>query len=155
MPAVLTKALTSKQSEIDHLKGQLSAKQEELDKLEASEESLKMQLAAITDSAPIHKIYAVCATVDGKSAVDFTGERSFTATAILGEGQRVDHWELNGQVQPDSAREIFTFMSDADSLVVAVIRAEKKLTTINAEFRFLDKEGNPAPEARSAQRLPQ
>ena len=139
-------SLAAKQSEIDQLKGQLAAKQEELDTLKASEESLKMQLAGLTGSAPIHKLYAVCATVDGKSAVDFTGSRSFTATAILSEGQVVDHWELNGQAQPNSAQDTFTFTADEDVLVTAVVRAEKKLTTINAEFRFLDKGGSPAGE---------
>ena len=59
-------SLAAKQSEIDQLKGQLAAKQEELDTLKASEESLKMQLAGLAGSAPIHKLYAVYATVDGK-----------------------------------------------------------------------------------------
>jgi hypothetical protein len=139
-------ALAAKQSEIDQLKGQLAAKQEEVDVLKASEESLKMQLAGLAGSAPIHKLYAVYATVDGKSAVDFTGEGSFTATAVLAEGQVVDHWELNGQAQPNSAQETFSFRADGDTLVVAVVRAEKKLVTINAEFRFLDKSGSPAGE---------
>ena len=137
-------ALAAKQSEIDQLKGQLTAKQEELDKLKASEESLKQQLAALGATAPIYQVTAIHATVDGKSAVEFTAERSFTATAILGEGQVVDHWELNGQAQPDSAKETFVFNADEDVLVVAVIRAEKKLTTITAELRFLNKDKNAA-----------
>jgi len=139
-------ALAAKQSELDQLKGQMSVKQEELDKLKASEAALQQQLDDLLNSASVYKIYAVNATVDGKTAIEFTEARSFTATAALEDGQVVDHWELNGQLQPDSANEIFTFTSEENALVVAVARAEKKVVTVNAELRFLNKDKKAAGE---------
>lgn len=94
----------------------------------------------------VNQLHAVNATIDGKSMVEFTEAGSFTATAILAEGQVVDHWVLNDQIQADTGAE-FTFTADADTVVVAVVREEKKVTTINAELRFLDANGNPAGDA--------
>lgn len=111
--------------------------QEEIDKLNAELEKV----------SAIRTVHAIHATVDGKSDVEFSGEGSFTATAVVPEGQLVDHWEVNGEIQPDSAADTFAFTAKEDTVVSAQFRAEKKLTAINAEIRFLDAEGNPAGEA--------
>ena len=122
-------ALAAKQAEVDELKAQLSAMEN-------------------APGAPtVHQIHAVNATVEGKTTVDFTEAGSFTATAVLEAGQVVDHWVLNGEVQAAPAAESFTFNAGGDTVVVAVIRAEKKLTTINAEIRFLNADKAAAGEA--------
>ena len=121
---------------------ELAAKQAEVERLEAKLEAL--------ENAPVvnvSKLHAVNATVEGKTEVEFEAEASFTATAALPEGQLVEQWVVNGEVQPDSATETFAFSTDKDTVVMAVGREEKKLTTINAEIRFLDAKGNPAGEA--------
>jgi hypothetical protein len=113
------------------------ALQEEIDKLNAELDKV----------SAIRTVHAVHATVDGQNNLEFSGETSVTATAVIPEGQLVDHWELNGQAQPDSATETFTFTAKEDTVVSAHFRTEKKLTTINAEIRFLDAEGNPGGDA--------
>lgn len=138
MAMVMLLALTGCGSEEE-----LAAKQAEVERLEA-------KLAALENAPAVNKIHAVNATVNGKTVVEFEEEDSFTATAALEEGMLVDHWVLNGEIQPDSSANTFTFNADKDTVVIAVGREEKKLTTINAEIRFLNADkvaaGDPLTE---------
>lgn len=122
---------------------ELAAKQAEVERLEA-------KLAALENAPVVYQIRCVDAAVEEKDLVEFTEPGSFTATAALAEGYVIDHWVLNGQVQPDSASETFTFQADKNAVVMAVGRQEKKVTTINAELRFLNADhaaaGDPLTE---------
>ena len=125
----------------------LAAKQKEVDALTADNAELASEIEALT---AVESFYAIRATIDGESSVEFSGNTEFTAKAEIPEGQLVDHWELNGEIQPDSASDTFTFTAEDSGTVAAYMRSEKKLTTINAELRFLDADkkaaGDPLTE---------
>ena len=129
-------------------KAELEAKQAEVDALNGQVESLSNQIKTLTGEkealASQNTLQAINATVDGQNVLEFSGEASFTASAVLAEGQFVDHWLLNGQLQENTSEDTFTFTVNSDAVVQAVLREEKKVTTINAELRFLDEKGNPA-----------
>ncbi len=119
----------------------LAAKQKELDTLAAENAQLIAEIEALSSTGTV---YAIHSTINGKSSASINGKTELTASALLSEGQVVDHWEMNGEVQPDSASATFTFTADTSSTVAAYLRSEKKITTINAELRFLDADMNAA-----------
>ena len=55
----------------------------------------------------------------------------------------VDHWEVNGVVQPDSAKPTFELITEVTSIVKAVLRPELKLTAVNAQMQLVDDSFNP------------
>lgn len=129
-------------------KAELEAKQAEVDALNGQVEIMNTQIKTLTEEkealAAQNTLQAINAAVDGQNVLEFSGEASFTASAVLEEGQFVDHWLLNGQMQENASEDSFTFNVNSDAVVQAVLREEKKVTTINAELRFLDEKGNPA-----------
>ena len=128
-----------------------AAHQAELDMLNTQIGALSSQVGTLTQEleevSALRTLQVLNGTVDGKTSLEFSGEASFTATAALAEGQIVDHWTLNGEAQENSASETFEFTANADTVVAAVVREEKKLVTVNAEIRFLDADGKPTGES--------
>lgn len=121
--------------------GDLDAANAQITDLNGQINELKAQLEAATGKAVV---YALQATIDDKEFVTIDGEKSLAAKAKLEEGQVVDHWELNGQIQEGATDDTFTFTASESAIVEAVIRAEKKVTTVNCTIRLLDKDGDPA-----------
>ncbi len=111
--------------------------QEEVDQLQARIDELE-------STAAIKDVYALNATIDGKPVVQITGETTLTAQATLEDGMKVDHWELNGEAQPDTAAESFSFTAAEAGTVEAILRPVKKVTAVNCELHFLDADGAPA-----------
>ena len=107
-------------------------------------EALRRQLE---EQENIFRIKAVNATVDGKSTVEFTGECAFAAAALVPEGKVLDHWQIDGQRVEGESEQTLQFRAAEDRVVSAHFRDEKKLTTINAELRLLDANGDAAGEA--------
>ncbi len=107
------------------------------------------QLQNTTPSAPDTSVAVVAlnATIGGKTAAVSDGKTALTADAVLAEGQSVDHWELNGVAQENSAAAAFTFTATETTVVKAVLAQEKKLTTVNCSIRFLDAKGKAAGDA--------
>ncbi len=104
---------------------------------EASEEPLP----------PEENVLLFHAAVGGESTVPVSGETVTAEAVISEEGIRVDHWAVNGVHFPEETKDTFSFTADSASAVEAVLRPEKKVTTINAEMRFLNEKGKPAGEA--------
>lgn len=125
----------------------LAAKQEEVDSLAADNAQLISEIEALGASKTV---YAIQSTINGESSAQFSGTAELTAKASIAEGQIVDHWEINGVAQPDSAADTFSFTAESSGTVAAYMRQEKKITTINAEMRFLDADkkasGDPLTE---------
>ena len=92
-------------------------------------------------------VHAVNATIDGETSAAITENASFEAKAEIPEGMVVDYWTLNGVAQENSAGESFSFTAEATTVVEPVFRAEKKVTAINAELRFVDADRKPAGDA--------
>jgi len=121
----------------------------ELNKLKTElEEKQKIikQLQNTTPPAPETSVTVVAqnATIGGKTIAVSDGKTALTADAVLAEGQSVDHWELNGVAQENSATANFTFTATETTVVKAVLAQEKKLTTVNCSIRFLDAKGKAA-----------
>lgn len=130
--------LNAVQAELDITRTALSAKETELaDKL-AQIADLQAQVDALNGAAAVYSLHA---TIDGQSVTAIDSETELTAQAVLVEGQVVDHWELNGEVQADAKEETFTFTASGNTVVEAVLRAEKKVTTVNCKLRFLNDKG--------------
>ena len=123
------------QAELDAVKAELAAK-------EAQIAELKAQL----DQPDAIGVYALHATIDGQDVVAINGETELTAQALLDEGQVVDHWELSGEIM-EASDETFTFTASGETIVEAVLRAEKKVTTINCKIRFLNDKGEAAGDS--------
>ena len=122
---------------------ELASVQSQLEEAQKKIEKLEEEL----EKADVDTVYALNATIDGETAKIIDGETSLTAQAVLGEGQVVDHWELNGEVQADAGEESFTFTASETATVEAVLRAEKKVTTVNCEIRLLDEKGKAGGDA--------
>ncbi|MBE5784285.1 MAG: hypothetical protein E7330_00640 [Clostridiales bacterium] len=86
------------------------------------------------------------AAVNGETCVPVSGEAMTAEAVIAEEGIRVDHWAVNGVHFPEETMDTFTFTADSAAAVEAVLRPEKKVTTINAEMHFLNEKGKPAGE---------
>lgn len=91
-------------------------------------------------------VYAVNATIDGKDVVELEKATTITATATPAEGTVVDYWMVDGEKQEASADNTFTYNAEGTAIVEPVFRAQKKITGINAQFCFLDKDGDPDGE---------
>lgn len=114
------------------------------EELEAELESLKAQVQDLQQQEPApegNKLQTVGATVDGKTLVEFVEATTFTATAVVPEGLVLDHWQINGQPVEGEQGQTLSFRAEDNCIVSAHFREEKKLTTINAELRFLNAEG--------------
>lgn len=122
-------------------KEQVAALQAQLDALTTENQELNQRLTQLQNAPVPNTVYAVNATINGETALEFTGEEKFTALAAPQEGYLVDHWRLNGEAQEQTRESTFIFSAKADTWVEAVIRPEKKVTTINAEMQFLDEKG--------------
>lgn len=120
---------------------QIAALQTQLEELKTENQELNERLTQLQNAPVPNTVYASNATINGETTVEFTGEAKFTALAALEEGYVVDHWKINAEVQPESKADTFVFSAAADTWLEAVIRPEKKVTTINAEMQFLDEKG--------------
>lgn len=129
------------QAELNLVKEELNTAKSDLNAKTAELEALQAKLAELENEAGVKAVFALHATIDGQTTVPITGQTELTAQAVLAEGQVVDHWELNGEVQPDATGETFTFTASENTIVEAVLRAEKKITTVNCTIRFLNKNG--------------
>lgn len=87
------------------------------------------------------------AAVEGETVIPATGSAVTAQAVIPEEGIRVDHWAVNGVHYTEETADIFTFAAETATAVEAVLRPEKKVTTINAQMRFLNEKGKPAGEA--------
>lgn len=103
-----------------------------------------------TEPVVIGTVHTLNATIDGKTALPITEKSSLTAEAVLSEGMVVDHWNVNGESQGEYNGQTLAFSAEADTIVEAVLRPEKKVTTINAEMRFVNEKreavGDPFTE---------
>lgn len=120
---------------------QIKDLQEQVTKLEGEKQSLQQQLAQLGNASDTYTVTAIHATVNGDTSATFTKEAKFTAIATLEEGMIVDHWLINGVKQEESKTDTWIFTATEDTTVEAVIRPELKVTTIQAEMRFLDEKG--------------
>ncbi|MBE5761279.1 MAG: hypothetical protein E7334_04715 [Clostridiales bacterium] len=92
-------------------------------------------------------IIAINALIDGVSEIEAAQAGTYLAQAVLPEGMAVDHWEINGlPAHNDGRKYSLEFEAEGPTFVAAVIRPEKKVTTINAVMQFLNKNGKPAGE---------
>ena len=121
-------------------KDDLTAKQAQIEELQA-------QLETLQNAPESNLVYALHATIDGQNMKSITEETTLTAQAVLTEGQVVDHWELNGEIQEEAKDASFTFTATENTVVEAVLRAEKKVTTINCKLRFLNEKDEAAGDS--------
>lgn len=112
-------------------KDELNAKQTQIDQLQA-------QIDALQNAPEANLVYALNATIDGQNMKTITQATTLNAQAVLSEGQVVDHWEVNGEVQAEAKDETFSFTASEHTIVEAVLRPEKKVTTVNCKIRFLN-----------------
>lgn len=116
----------------------------ELDALQAEIDALKQEKTEPTqiteETADIENIYALNATINGNSTAQISEKTDFEAIAQIPEGMVVDYWTVDGQMQENSSAESFNFTAEKTAIVEPVFRAEKKVTAINAEMRFVDDE---------------
>lgn len=117
-------------------------------------ERLKKEFAQLQNATPPEAdvsiaVFAQNATIGGKNTAVSDGKTALTANAVLSEGQTVDHWEVNGVAQENSATDTFTFTATEATVVKAVLAQEKKVTTINCAIRFLDAKGKAAGDKLS------
>ena len=121
------------------------------EELQAQIDTLQTQLdeanQALTDEKNAITVLAINATIDGKATKVLPKAGDVTATAAPEEGWVVDHWCVNGEEQPDSKTTSFTFSAKSDCTVEAVVRPEKKITGINAEFRFVNEKRKAGGDA--------
>lgn len=117
---------------------------EELTAAQAEIQQLQAKLTEMENASEVSTVYSLHATIDGQTSVELDGEKTLTAQAVMNEGQVVDHWELNGVVQANAEEETFSFTASESTIVEAILRAEKKVTTVNCELRFLDDKGKAA-----------
>ena len=122
----------------------------EFDKLWEENQKLREEIEALKNKAPevvtedgAKLVFALQSTIDGEKIVVIEEKTELTAKAVLEEGMVVDHWKLNGEEQKDSKVDEFTFTAEDFAIIEAFVRPEKKVTTINAEMRFLNKNGKP------------
>jgi len=134
--------------DMDAMKAQMQAMQQQLDAaIEAGFAPSGQDKMPQQDSAAEKEdmVLALHATIDGQSAVPVSGEQ-LTATAVIPEGMAVDHWALGGEHQLDQVEETFVFTAQQATAVEAVLRPEKKVTSINAQMQFLDEKQKPKGE---------
>ena len=122
---------------------QLAEMQKQIDALKGQQETGETQAASVAEEY----VYAFNATIEGAESVAISEETELEAKAEAAEGMVVDHWTVNGQAQENSAGETFRFSADSTAVVEPVFRAEKKVTAINAEMRFVDADRKPAGDA--------
>lgn len=128
------------ESELTDVKAQLDHKTAEAAALQTEVDTLKAQLDSAEEALGDKSVYALHATINGENIVTITEQTTLTAEAELPEGMVVDHWELDGQVQEETEK-TFTFTSSESAVVAAVLRPEKKVTTVNCKLRFLNEDG--------------
>lgn len=121
----------------------LKTEVEEMQKIVEEKQAIIEQLQNTTPPAPDTSVtvVAVNSTIGGETIAVSDGKTALTADAVLAEGQSVDHWELNGEVQENSAAASFTFTATETTVVKAVLTQEKRLTTVNCSIRFLNAKG--------------
>ena len=114
---------------------ELEAMQKEIDALKQE----KTESIESTEQVPVaENVYVFNATIDGNSVAQITGKTELEAKAEIPEGMVVDYWTMDGTKQEDSAVDTFKFTCEKTTVVEPVFRAEKKVTAINAEMRFVD-----------------
>ena len=118
----------------------------DMESVQAERDQLQQELDALKNKSAEYTVHVLNATVDGKSSVTVTKETELTATAELEDGQVVDSWLVGGKKQKAEG-DTLVFTVRKDTVVQAVVRPEKKVTTINAELRFLDEKGKAAGDA--------
>ena len=142
---ILAMSSCEERNEISKLKAELGEKQKIIDQLQSATPPVSTT-PTTTPTKPEVRITVVAlnATIGGKTTVVSDGKTALTADAVLAEGQSVDHWEINGVAQENSAAATFSFTATETTVVKAVVVEEKKLTTVNCSIRFLDTKGKAA-----------
>lgn len=140
MLAVLAGCSAAKnyEAELQALQNQLQQMQAEMDKAEADE--------TVGDKADEQYLYAFNARIDGKDQVEFVGQQTYTAEAVVPEGMAVDCWSVNGEEMAGNEDNTLTFNVSATSFVEARLRPEKTVITFNAQMKFLDEKDKPQGE---------
>lgn len=136
-------------NEVSKLKAELGEKQKLIDQLQNTKPPVTTSPTTTpTTTSPEPEVHitvvALNATIEGSTTAVSDGKTALTADAVLAEGQSVDHWEINGVAQENSANATFSFTATETTVVKAVISEEKKLTTVNCSIRFLDAKGKAA-----------
>lgn len=129
------------EEELAQAKTSLAQAERSLARAEQELEQAQQALDQV-QSAPItYTVQSINATINEKTSLEITQVTEFTAIATLAEGQIVDGWKVNGQLQDGAAGNSFVFTAQGNTVVEAVVRQEKKLTTVNATIQFLDAKG--------------
>jgi outer membrane murein-binding lipoprotein Lpp len=81
-------------------------------------------------------------TASPQGEVAFSGSATITAAAVIPEGMALDHWSVNGAPLEDSQVQI-TVDADGNTVIEAVMRAELKVTAVNAYIQLLSDKGEP------------
>lgn len=123
-------------NELSELKAELEEKQKTIEQLQ--------NVTPPPEPVTSVTVVALNATIGGKTVAVSDGKTALTADAVVAEGQSVDHWEINGEAQENSATASFTFTATETTVVKAVLTQEKKLTTVNCSIRFLNAKGAAA-----------
>lgn len=155
-------------AEVKAMKVQLEQMQKQLDDANAKLNEVSTQptaapapaetAAPAVSEAPANEnvchIYAYNCTIDGQSVIELHEGGTYTAEAIVPEGMAVYGWMFNGEPVMDEyatnalmeplpyCEKLYTFDAAlGDATIAVILRDEKRVMSINANMRFLDKKG--------------
>ncbi|MBQ6890065.1 MAG: hypothetical protein IJN53_03510 [Oscillospiraceae bacterium] len=137
----LEQKLAKAELELANADLQLTKAQQDLEKAQQQLAEAQQKLSQADSKPSLQTVTAVNATVNGKTSLEITQPTDLTAVAAPAEGQILDHWRVNGQIQEGASGNALIFTAQGNTLVEAVLRDEKKLTTVNATIQFLDAKG--------------
>lgn len=115
--------------------------------MQQMQEMLNQQEQPAEDAVAADRLYAFNALVDGKDVVEFVGQQTFTAQAVVPEYMAVDCWSVNGMEMAGDEDDTLTFNANGTTFVEARLRPEKTVTTFNAQMKFLNEKDEPKGEA--------
>lgn len=133
-----TKAL---EEELAQAKTSLAQAERNLARVERELEQAQQALEQAQGTPVVYTVHSINATINGNSSLEITQTTELTAVATLAEGQIIEGWKVNGQLQEGAVGEFLVFTAQGSTVVEAVVRQEKKLTTVTATIQFLDAKG--------------
>lgn len=83
-------------------------------------------------------VIALNAAIDGETSLSAETGTALTAQALIPEGMALDYWCLNGEPQADAREDSFSFTTEGQTVVEAVLRPELTVTAVNANMQFLN-----------------
>lgn len=142
------------QNQLDDANARLSEAGAQPAAAQAPAENAAFAISESPADENICRIYAYNCTIDGQSVIELHEGGTYTAEAIVPEGMAVYGWMFNGELVTDEysanafmeplpyCEELYTFDAAlGDATIAVILRDEKRVMSINASMRFLDKRG--------------